>query len=232
MGSEESVGKPGGLEERERDQPLIRSTLKRYLYATERSDEGVTGHAGLLLAIEAFHALGLHGACKRELRLKERQRGPSEAEWIELLVMLHLAGGTNLDDLEVLKQDDGLCRLWDLPTKVSPRSALDFLVRFHDPNLPTSSPGHAVIVPETEGLRGLGRVNAQLLAEVQRNRPVKEATLDVDASIHPCDKKEAQVAYEGGRAYQPVVVFWKEQELIVHDEFRDGNVPGGWAISE
>jgi hypothetical protein len=227
MGIEDSVGKPEGLEEQERTQPLIRSTLKRFLYATERSDEGVTGHAGLLLAIEAFHALGLHEACKRELRLKERQRGPSEAEWVELMVMLHLAGGTNLDDLEVLKQDDGLCRLWDLPTKASPRSALDFLVRFHDSNLPTSSPGKAVIVPETEGLRGLGKVNAHLLAEVQRHRPVNEVTLDVDASIHPCDKKEAQFAYEGGRAYQPVVVFWKEQKLIVHDEFRDGNVPAG-----
>lgn len=227
MGSEESQGKPGGMEERERAQPLIRSTLKRFLYATGRSDEGVTGHAGLLLAIEAFHALGLHEACKRQLRLKERQRGLSEAEWIELMVMLHLAGGTSLEDLEVLKQDDGLCRLWDLPTKASPRSALDFLVRFHDPNLPTSSPGNAVIVPETAGLRALGQVNAHLLAEVQRHRPVTEATLDVDASIHPCDKKEALVAYEGGRAYQPVIVFWKEQQLIVHDQFRDGNVPAG-----
>ena len=215
------------MEDKERAQPLLRSTLKRFLYATERSDEGVTGHAGLLLAIEAFHALGLHEACKRELQLKERQRGPTEAQWVELLVMPHLAGGSNLDDLEVLKQDDGLCRLWDVPRKTSPRSALDFLVRFHDPALPTSSPGHAMIVPETEGLRGLGRVNAHLLAQVQRHRTVKEATLDVDASIHPCDKMEAQFAYEGGRAYQPVVVFWKEQGLIVHDEFRDGNVPAG-----
>lgn len=227
MGSEVPPGERGDTEERERAQPLIRSTLKRFLYSTERSDEGVTGHAGLLLAIEAFHALGLHEACRRELRLKERQRGPTEAEWVELLVMLHLAGGTNLDDLEVLKQDDGLCRLWDLPTRASPRSALDFLVRFHDPNLETSSPGHAVIVPETAGLRGLGRVNAHLLAEVQRHRPVEEATLDVDASVHPCDKKEAQVAYEHGRAYQPVIVFWNEQQLIVNDQFREGNVPAG-----
>jgi hypothetical protein len=225
VGNEEPIGNIEGVQKEAREQPLIRSSLKRFLYATERCDEGVTGHAGLLLAIEAFHALGLHEACKRELRLKERQRGPAEAEWVELLVMLHLAGGVNLDDLEVLKQDDGLCRLWDLPRRTSARSALDFLFRFHDPSLPMSTPGHAVIVPETEGLRGLGKVNARLLAEVQRHRAVDEATLDVDASIHPCDKKEALCAYEGGRAYQPVVVLWKEQHLIVHDEFRDGNVP-------
>lgn len=208
-------------------QPIIRSSLKRFVYATERSDEGVTGLTGLLLAIEAFHALGLYAACERELQLKERNRGPSEAEWVELVTMLHLAGGTSLEDLRIFQQDDGLCRVWETPTKTSARSALDFLCRFHDSSLEMSRPGKAVIVPETEGLRGLGRVNAHLLAEVQRRRPAKTATLDVDASVHPCDKKEALYAYEHGRAYQPVVVLWKEQGLIVHDEFRDGNVPAG-----
>lgn len=227
MGSEEPEVQDPSSEELDRAQPLIRSSLKRFLYEVERSDEGVTGHAGLLLAIEAFHALGLDQVCERELRLKERRRGPSEAEWVELLVMLHLAGGTNLEDLAVFKQDDGLCRLWDIPTKASSRSALDFLARFHDPELETSSPGKAVIVAETAGLRGLRQVNAHLLAQVQRHRPVEQATLDVDASVHPCDKKEALVAYEGGRAYQPVIAFWNEQQLIVHDEFRDGNVPAG-----
>jgi hypothetical protein len=64
-------------------QPIIRSSLERFVYATNRSEEGVTGHAGLLLAIEAFHALGLKHVCDRELRLKQRDRGPTEAEWVE-----------------------------------------------------------------------------------------------------------------------------------------------------
>lgn len=208
-----------------RPQPIIRSSLKRFVYATDRSDEGVTALTGLFLAIEAFHALGLYAACERELDLKERQRGPSEADWVELLVMLQLVGGTSLEDLRVFKQDDGLSRVWETPAKTSARSALDFLCRFHDPSLEMSRPGKAVIVPETEGLRGLGQVNAHLLAEVQRRHPVKTATLDIDASVHPCDKREALYAYELGRAYQPVVALWNEQELIVHDEFRDGNVP-------
>jgi hypothetical protein len=208
-------------------QPVIRSSLERFVYATERSDEGVTAQAGLPLAIEAFHSLGLSAACQRELHLKQRKRGATEAQWVELMVMLHIAGGCDLEDIHVFKQDDGLCRLWDIPKKVSPRSALDFLNRFHDPDLEMSAPGKAVIVPETEGLRGLGRVNAHLLGQVQQHHPVREATLDVDASVHPCSKKEALVAYEHGRAYQPVVVYWAEQQLIVHDEFRDGNVPAG-----
>lgn len=208
-------------------QPVIRSSLERFVYATERSDHGVTGLTGLPLAIEAFHTLGLGEVCARELQLKERDRGPTEAQWVEVLTMLHLAGGTSLEDLRIFKQDDGLCRLWNVPTMVSARSALDFLKRFHDPDLEMSQPGKAVIVPQTEGLSGLGRVNAHLLAQVQKHHPVDVATLDLDASIHPCNKREALVAYEHGRAYQPVIVVWSEQKLVVHDEFRDGNVPAG-----
>jgi hypothetical protein len=35
------------------------------------------------------------------------------------------------------------------------------------------------------------------------------------------------VAYEGTRGYQPLVATWAEQQLILVDEFRDGNVAGG-----
>lgn len=213
---------------REEDrQPRVRSSLERFVYDTSRSEDGVTALAGLPLAIQAFHAFGLAQAAKRELRLKARQRGPSEAEWVELLTLLHMAGGTSLEDLRIFKQDDGLRRLWDLPSRTSPRSALDFLERFYDPDAPRSERGKAVIPPQSEALRALGRVNRHLLREVQRRRPHEVATLDVDASIHPCDKKEALYAYENGRAYQPVVVLWKEQDLIVHEQFRDGNVPAG-----
>jgi len=71
----------------------------------------------------------------------------------------------------------------------------------------------------------LGRVNRDLLATVQRHPSVPRATLDVDASIHACDKKTALPTYEGGRGYQPVVAYWVEQRLIVAEPFRDGNVP-------
>jgi hypothetical protein len=193
------------------DQPLIRSTVERFVYAVDRTDRGVTGHVGLPVAIEAFHALGVAEACRRELVLKERRRGPSEADWVELFVGLHLAGGERLADIDRLKEDDGLRRLWPVLGQVSEKSV----------------PGKAVIRPQTPALEGLGRVNAQLLATVQRSHPVATATLDVDASIHPCDKKAALPTYEGGRGYQPVVAYWVEQRLVVADQFRDGNVPAG-----
>jgi hypothetical protein len=208
-------------------QPVLRSSLERFVYAVGRTDEGVTAHVGLPGMIEGFHVLGVAASCQRWLRLKKRQRGPTEAEWVELLVGLHLAGGQCPEDIGRLKEDDGLRRLWPVLGKVSARSALDFLMRFHDPKQEGSVPGKAVIRPETPALAALGRVNTDLLATVQRHHPVTRATLDVDASIHACDKKDALHTYEGERGYQPVAAYWVEQRLIVRDQFRDGNVPAG-----
>ncbi len=44
--------------------------------------------------------------------------------------------------------------------------------------------------------------------------------------IH-CDKRAAKRTYDGNRGYQPVLALWAEQDVIVADEFRDGNVPAG-----
>ena len=206
-------------------QPVLHSSLERFVYAAGRTDGGVTAHVGLPVMLEGFHVLGLAASCQRVLRLKARRRGPTEAEWVELLVGVHLAGGQCLEDLQRLKEDDGLVRVWPVLRKVSPRSALGFLMRFHDPEQEGSVPGKAVIRPETPALAALGRVNTDLLATVQRHHPVTRATLDVDASIHGCDKKDALHTYEGGRGYQPVAAYWVEQRLIVADQFRDGNVP-------
>lgn len=34
--------------------------------------------------------------------------------------------------------------------------------------------------------------------------------------------------YQGYRAYQPLTTRWAEQDMVVHSEFRDGNVPAGF----
>jgi hypothetical protein len=51
------------------------------------------------------------------------------------------------------------------------------------------------------------------------------ATIDQDATIIESHKEAAYAHYEGGRGYQPMVAVWAEADLVVADEFRDGNVP-------
>ena len=58
-----------------------------------------------------------------------------------------------------------------------------------------------------------------------RGRRRRIATIDQDATIIESHKEAALAHYEGGRGYQPMVAVWAEADLVVADEFRDGNVP-------
>jgi hypothetical protein len=50
-------------------------------------------------------------------------------------------------------------------------------------------------------------------------------TVDQDATIIESHKQAAHYHYEEGRGYQPMVAVWAEADLVLADEFRDGNVP-------
>jgi len=41
-------------------------------------------------------------------------------------------------------------------------------------------------------------------------------------------KESALYCYKGYKSYQPLNTRWAEQEIILHTEFRDGNVPAGY----
>ena len=60
--------------------------------------------------------------------------------------------------------------------------------------------------------------------------PVAQATLDMDATLIETQKREALYCYKHFKAYQPLNTWWAEQGLIVHSEFRDGNVPAGLGL--
>jgi len=210
----------------------IRSSLEPLDIVEDRYDDGLTAYAGLPVAIEAWYAFGLDKVCKDQLKLRVRQKGLSDSQWAEVLTVLILAGGRSVEDLDALKMDAGLCRMWPLLRRASARSALNYLHRFDDPGSGKSRQGRARIRRESQGLRGLGRVNEHLIGELQRRVPQREATVDVDASIHESKKREALWTYDGVRGYQPVIAYWVQQGVIVGDEFRDGNVPAGMGNEE
>ena len=49
--------------------------------------------------------------------------------------------------------------------------------------------------------------------------------MDQDATIIESRKREALYTYEGSRGYQPMLAVWAEMDVVLADEFRDGNVP-------
>jgi hypothetical protein len=68
-------------------------------------------------------------------------------------------------------------------------------------------------------------VNVDLIQELGRRcADQRIATIDLDNTIIESAKQEALPTYEGGRGYQPVLAVWAEMDVIVADQFRDGNV--------
>ncbi len=187
----------------------------------------LTAHAGVPLVIELFRCLGAAQVVNEQVRIKQRQRGLTPAQLVETLMALWAAGGDRCQDLADLASDAALATLvgYELPAATTMR---DFLEGFHVADPPLLRVGAKVAIPEESApLVGLSRANQRMLGAVQQPMPQRTATLDVDATLLEAHKHTATVTYEGTRGYQPVVAVWAEQDLIVHDEFRDGNVPAG-----
>lgn len=192
----------------------------------DESGEALTSYGGLPLVMETCEALGLAGLVKHYVRIKQRNRGYTESKYVESVIALMAAGGDCLEDIERLRSDAGLkLLLGEMPSAEAVRF---FLYGFHDEKLLESRPEEgAFIAAETEPLAGLWEVNREVVLKASRKEPLKEATIDQDATVVQSDKEQSQMTYLGERGYQPVINYWAEQDLILSDEFRDGNVPAG-----
>lgn len=207
-------------------------TEMEFLYEIdpEPAPETLTSWGGVPLLVRAFRSLGLPGSVQRNVRIKQRASGYDEATLVESFVVLNAVGGECLDDFGRLREDGGLAEMLghEIP---SPEAARKFLYEFHDEGkivearrqLPL---GQVAYIPgENAALAGLGEVNRDLLQEMGRRcAEQKIATVDQDATIIESHKREALRSYEGERGYQPMLAVWAETELILADQFRDGNV--------
>ena len=199
-------------------------------YDEGHKEQNITALAGIPLLVQAFRSLGLPASVRRNVSVKRRERGYDEATYVESFVILNAAGGECLDDFAHLRKDAvGELVGHELP---SPEAARNFLYQFHDEEkiekarkqLPAGKSSY--IVEENEALRGLGQVNTDLVQELaRRGEPQKIATIDLDSTVIESWKQQAQLTYQGGRGYQPMLALWAEMNLVVADEFRDGNVP-------
>jgi hypothetical protein len=219
-------------------------------YEADGSSSGVTALGGLLVYLDLIKVSGLFDAIKKYVAVSGKQ-GWLDLQMMLALIFLNLAGGDCVDDLERLEHDGGLALIlrdierfvltrkerqamtarWRRErtrTLPSPSSMSEWLERFHNPDEEAlREKGKAFIPAMTEHLRSLWRVNRDLLGFVQRHRPETVATLDMDATLVESHKRQALWCYKKFKAYQPLNCWWAEQGVMVHSEFRDGNVPAG-----
>src|SRR5437867_1166945 len=195
--------------------------------------EATSPHAGALSIARASRALGLPQLIGANLTLRKRQRGFSEAQFIESISLLQAVGGECPEDMRLLLGDECLERGlgYDLPSVTAVR---EFLERFHDKDLEKLRPKREVqksfIFPASGPVRALQEVQSSLVRRIaklyeKQGQPQKIATVDQDATIIESHKAAAYRHYEEGKGYQPMVAVWAEADLVLADEFRDGNVP-------
>jgi hypothetical protein len=197
----------------------------------EPLQETLTAWGGVPLAVQAFRSLGLPASIGRHVHVKQRERGYDEATMVESFVVLNVLGGECLDDFTHLREDSGLKEMLghELP---SPEAARQFVYQFHAEEKMEAAkqrrgPEQIAFIPEeNDALVGLGAVNRELVQELGRRCPhQRTATVDLDATIIASHKQQALRTYEGERGYQPMLAVWAEMDVILADEFRDGNVP-------
>src|SRR5437016_1007187 len=189
--------------------------------------------AGALSVSRAFRALGLPQLIEANLPLRKRQRGFSEAQFIESLSLLQTVGGECLEDLHLIKADKCLERGlgYELPSLTAAR---EFLERFHNKDVEKLRPERQVqksfIFPSSQPILALQEVQSGLVRRVAKlyekhGQAQRIATVDQDATIIESHKAAAYYHYVVGRGYQPMVAVWAEAALVLAEEFRYGIVP-------
>ncbi len=223
-----------------------------FQYQEDTSFTGMTALTGLPLYLDLAYVAGLSQSIQRHLQLRQGNQGWSDAQVVTSLVLLNLAGGDSVEDLRILEKDEGFGLVLrkvehhSLPRKErrarerrwrkerrrtvpSPSAVFRYLAGFHDEEAEQQRQPHQAFIPvPNPALAGLGKVNADLLGFVQNHSPQRVATLDQDATLVESHKQEARYSYQGFPGYQPLSTYWAEQELVIHSEFRDGNVPAGY----
>ena len=237
-------------------------TLLPFQYEVDPTHSKLTALGGLPLFLDLMSGLGVIANLRQCLVGPGDMQGWSVSDVVLALVLVNLAGGEVVEDVDRLNADVGFARVMELANqsgysrqqrralkrklaKLSMRklpsksSAFRGLEKFHDPNeekvkekrrekAEKTGKDKAYVQKPNELLKGLKEVHRQLVAATQRRAVQTEATLDQDATLVGTRKDEALRCYKGFKAYQPLNTYWAEQGLVLHTEFRDGNVPAGY----
>jgi len=91
-------------------------------YEAERSNEGLTALAGLGVYLDLIKVSGLADAVRRHVGVAGEQ-GWLDPQMVVAGLMLNLAGGTCIDDLDRLEGDEGFTRLLREAEKGGSRAA-------------------------------------------------------------------------------------------------------------
>ncbi len=180
---------------------MITKNLNKFKITTTK--QNITSFAGLPLLASMAKNLNLEEQIN-VLPLKQRDRGYKPAENALTLMGLLQSGGEALDDISLLKGDDGLSEIWG---KIPAANTLgEWLRRFNG-----------------KTVHKLGQIQLATAIKVLRTSKLKRVTLDVDAFFLESQKSGVEMNYEGLLGYNPMAVTCSELKMPIMGIFRNGS---------
>jgi hypothetical protein len=236
----------------QRGEGIMAQGVLPFKYEGEKQTTGMTALSGLPAYLDLAKVIGLSKSISKHLKVRQGGQGWTDTQMVLSIVLLNLAGGDCVEDIKVLEGDDGFCEVlkkaevhglkrkvrrellqrWRKErTRVTPSASAIFryLERFHDAEQDKNREAGKAFIPEAnEHLRGFAQVNKDVARFGHLQDIQSIATLDMDATLVGTNKSDSLYCYKGYRSYQPLNTWWAEQGIILHTEFRDGNVPAGF----
>lgn len=185
---------------------MIRQTVLPF--KVEKTDDTITPHSGLALIGEFAVGAGLLRCIDRHLPEPGSEVGYKPSEYIFPLILMLNGGGRSLEDIRVIKDDEGLREILKIQKIPSSDATGDWLRRMGG----------------NGGLDDLEKVQQALIKQGMKKDGIKEYSLDIDATGIEAEKESAKMTYKGFTGYMPIVGHLAENGLVIGDEFREGNV--------
>lgn len=225
-----------------------------FKYDVQKKFKGTTQFAGLAIFVEFIFVTGLHKSIQKHICARTNTQGYTDFQMIFSLLLLNLAGGKCVEHINAFEQDNGLIKLikhfeiheladaakskdlkrWRQKHNrivPSPTTIFNYLRHYHDPEtMECSLSGKAYIPKQSVLQKSLLLVLKDQIHYAQRCNPIETATIDQDATLLRTYKSTALFGYKRYKAYQPVNTYWYEQCLLIHSEFRDGNVSANYDL--
>jgi hypothetical protein len=223
-----------------------------FKYEGDNKENSLTALAGLPIYLELAKTVGLQKAIDDNLQIRKDSQGWTDSQFVLPLILLNIAGGDCVEDINYLEADKGFCKIYRkserhrLPKKErkkldqrfrkkrsrifpSPSAIFRYLGFFHDEKQEHLRQEKKAFIPQPNAFLKVLSIINQKLAGFKGNQSIDDtATLDMDATLIETNKESALFSYKGYKAYQPLNTWWFEQGTVLHTEFRDGNVPAGY----
>lgn len=171
-----------------------------------------TARGGIGLVHEFVRELGLPEAIDRNVVVLKRHFPYHESDHVLNLTYNLVTGGTCIEDIEKLRQDEAYLEVLGAQRVPDPTTAGDFLRRF-DP----------------DSLLGLAQAMNEVRPKVWARLPKREralGTIDVDGTLAPTEgecKEGMGISYKGDWGYHPLVVTLANTREVLDVTNRPGN---------